>query len=133
MRYFKTLSSVLAMLIIFGSCLSSQAQLASFRKASYTSSQGDTLPYQILYPKDYDPTKKYPLILFLHGSGERGNDNEKQLMHGSSLFTHEKNQNDFPAIVVFPQCPSESYWASAVIDRSKRPYEIKFDYTAKPS
>ena len=35
---------------------------------------------------NFDPHKKYPLILFLHGSGERGNDNEKQLMHGAIFF-----------------------------------------------
>ena len=36
----------------------------------------DTLPYKILLPDNYDPENKYPLIIFLHGSGERGNDNE---------------------------------------------------------
>ena len=53
---------------------------AAFKK------EGKTLPYRILLPEDYDVEKKYPLVLFLHGSGERGNDNELQLVHGSSLF-----------------------------------------------
>ncbi len=43
----------------------------------------DTLPYRILLPLNYDASKKYPLILVLHGAGERGNDNEAQLVHGS--------------------------------------------------
>lgn len=71
----------------------------------------DTLPYRILYPQNYDKTKKYPLLLFLHGSGERGTDNEKQLVHGSFLFTNAENRQKYPAIVVFPQCPDGKYWA----------------------
>ena len=47
---------------------------------------GDTLPYRLLLPENYNPAKKYPLILFLHGAGERGNDNELQLVHGAGLF-----------------------------------------------
>ena len=36
----------------------------------------DSLPYRILLPKNFDSTKEYPLLLFLHGAGERGNDND---------------------------------------------------------
>jgi len=71
----------------------------------------DTLPYRILYPENYDKTRNYPLVIFLHGSGERGNDNTAQLVHGSALFTDSVNRADFPAIVVFPQCPANQYWA----------------------
>jgi len=70
----------------------------------------DTLPYRILLPKDYDDSKKYPLILFLHGSGERGNDNELQLTHGADLFLKPEVQDEFPAIVVFPQCKENMSW-----------------------
>jgi len=73
--------------------------------------KNDTLRYRILYPENYDSSKSYPLVLFLHGSGERGNDNEKQLVHGSSLFANPENRTKFPAIVVFPQCPENQYWA----------------------
>ncbi len=73
--------------------------------------KSDTLPYRILYPKNYDKTKSYPLVLFLHGAGERGNDNESQLVHGSTLFTNPLNRAKFPAIVIFPQCPKKGYWA----------------------
>ena len=51
--------------------------LSLYQKKEYAYSEGKTLPYRILYPDNYDNTKKYPLVLFLHGSGERGNDNEK--------------------------------------------------------
>lgn len=77
--------------------------------------KGDTLRYRILYPKVFDASKSYPLILFLHGAGERGSDNEKQLVHGSNLFLDDNNRTDFPAIVIFPQCPENEYWANVNI------------------
>jgi predicted peptidase len=73
--------------------------------------KNDTLPYRILYPENYDKSKNYPLLVFLHGAGERGNDNEMQLVHGSKLFTDSVNRAKYPAIVVFPQCPLEGFWA----------------------
>lgn len=94
---------------------------------------GNKLPYRILYPVNFDKTKKYPLLLFLHGAGERGKDNEKQLMHGSKLFITDENRKNFPAIIIFPQCPEESFWAAAKIDRSVQPYKIDFDYNAQPT
>ena len=92
-------------------------------------SNGDTLPYRMLYPENYDRSKEYPLILVLHGAGERGNDNEKQLLHGSKLFLDPKVRKKYPAIVVFPQCPRESYWSSVSIDRTKTPLVLDFDYS----
>lgn len=72
---------------------------------------GMTLPYRILYPKGYEKDKAYPLVMFLHGSGERGNDNEKQLFHGGFLFLVDSLRKHYPAIVIFPQCPADSSWS----------------------
>jgi len=72
-------------------------------------SDGDILPYRILYPENFDPTKKYPLVMILHGAGERGNNNKSQLVYGAKLFLEPENRQKFPAIVVFPQCPKNSY------------------------
>ncbi|MDF2381655.1 prolyl oligopeptidase family serine peptidase [Nostoc ellipsosporum NOK] len=73
---------------------------------------GDTLPYRLLLPENYDARKAYPLVLFLHGRGESGNDNEKQLTHGASLFLRDSIRKKYPAIVVFPQCAETSYWSN---------------------
>ena len=70
----------------------------------------DTLPCRILTPVNFKMGKKYPLVIFLHGSGERGNDNEAQLKWGSDLFLDSANRINFPAIVVFPQCPKNDKW-----------------------
>ena len=79
--------------------------------------KGDTMPYRVLLPENYDASKKYPLIYFLHGAGERGNDNEKQLIHGSKMFLNEDLRKKFPAIVVFPQCAQESFWSNVEMGR----------------
>ena len=76
----------------------------------------DTLRYRVLYPLHYNSNKPVPLIVFLHGSGERGSDNEKQLLHGGALFLKDSIRNINPAIVVFPQCPDDSAWSR--FDRS---------------
>ena len=111
----------------------SDAAYAPYLKKEFAFAQGKTLPYRILYPDNYDKTKKYPLLLFLHGAGERGNDNERQLTWGAKLFLKSENRANFPAIVVFPQCPEESFWAVVKIDRNKQPFTIDFDYAGEPN
>ena len=81
-----------------------------FEKKTFVKGK-DTLRYRILYPAKYKKHRSYPLILFLHGSGERGRDNEAQLMHGGKLFANENIRKHFKAIVIFPQCSSDSSWA----------------------
>ncbi len=75
---------------------------------------GDTLRCRILTPINYSPAQKYPLVVFLHGSGERGNDNEKQLTWGADLFLDSLNRVRYPAIIVFPQCPENESWANTI-------------------
>ena len=104
-----------------------------YEKKEFKYADGQVLPYRILYPENYDKNKKYPLLLLLHGAGERGKDNEKQLTWGSKLFITAENRKSFPAIVVSPQCPEESFWAVTKIDRTTAPFKIEFDYTAEPN
>ena len=99
----------LALLLIFcGQLLFSQDQSAYKKELFITES--DSLPYRILLPVNYDKDKSYPLILFLHGSGERGSDNELQLKHGASFFSSDSIMTKYPSIVVFPQCKSGMSW-----------------------
>lgn len=74
----------------------------------------------MLSPKTLEADKSYPLVLFLHGSGERGNDNEKQLAHGASVFSNPVNADKYPAFVVFPQC-KERAWTDKVDERTFMP------------
>ena len=70
----------------------------------------DTLLYRLLKPKTVKEGQQYPLVLFLHGSGERGNDNIKNLKYITDLFLNEKNRDEFPCYVVVPQCPLKENW-----------------------
>jgi predicted peptidase len=82
-----------------------------FKPRTYTNARGDKLPYCLFIPKDYDPQRKYPLVLFLHGGGERGTDNRVQLRHtGPRLWATPEIQSRWPCFVVAPQCPTDDYW-----------------------
>lgn len=68
------------------------------------------LPYRLLYPKNYQADKQYPLLLFLHGAGERGNENEVPLTHISPLLLDKTNRENYPCFALVPQCPEEARW-----------------------
>lgn len=86
------------------------AQAARFAYAQYEQG-GDTLSYRIVHP-DYDTATRYPLVIFLHGSGERGNDNEAQLKWGVLNFATDKMMVLHPAIIIAPQCPKGQRWGN---------------------
>lgn len=81
-----------------------------FEAREFTDASGGTLHYRLLVPQDYDPAKKYPLVLFLHGAGERGDDNERQLVHGMGDLVQPDMRKRHPAFVVVPQCPEDRKW-----------------------
>jgi predicted peptidase len=78
----------------------------------YKDEQGKTLSYRLLKPKDYDAQQKYPLVLFLHGAGERGADNEVQLKHCVRVFAKDENRAKYPCFVAVPQCPDKAKWTN---------------------
>jgi predicted peptidase len=69
------------------------------------------LPHRLLKPKAYDAKQKYPLVIFLHGAGERGDDNQKQLVHGMNDFASDEVMAKYPAFVIAPQCPDGKKWS----------------------
>lgn len=87
--------------------------------------ENDTLNYRILKPLDYDPNKQYPLHLVLHGSGERGNDNISQLIHGGKLFLKKENRNKYKSWVIFPQCSNNDRWPSIKSDQWDETFKNK--------
>jgi predicted peptidase len=84
--------------------------LDRFEPRTFTGADGNKLNYRLLKPKDYDPNRKYPLVLFLHGAGERGDDNQRQLVHGMNDFASDEVMGKYPAFVVAPQCPNGKKW-----------------------
>lgn len=73
--------------------------------------QGDTLPYRLLKPVNPESKELFPLVIFLHGAGERGNDNEVQIKHISELFLDTRNRGKYPCYLIAPQCPKKQFWA----------------------
>ncbi|WP_017731186.1 carboxylesterase family protein [Nafulsella turpanensis] len=73
-------------------------------------------PYEIFYPGNYhlQPGKKWPLILFLHGAGERGSNMSNVRLQGIPDFL--RGRKDFPFIVAYPQCPAGEYWTIPLLN-----------------
>lgn len=104
-----------------------------FLKRKFPATTGDTVGYRILYPENYDPGKRYPLLCFLHGAGERGKDNERQIMTGGliDLFMNATNRKKFPCIAIFPQVREDQYLANVDINSKTTPYSFHFNYKQK--
>lgn len=103
--------SVLVFILFALASVSTMAQTKLFNKETYTNKDGETLNYRLLI-SDYDQSSTYPLVIFLHGSGERGNDNEAQLKWGVKNFATPEVMKSYRPIVLAPQCPSGESWAN---------------------
>ncbi|HUP50824.1 MAG TPA: prolyl oligopeptidase family serine peptidase [Thermoanaerobaculia bacterium] len=86
--------------------------------------------YQVWIPAGYDSSRQWPAILFLHGAGERGSDNRRQTEVGLGPALREGIVS-VPAVIAFPQCPDEGYWAGperhiamAVLDAVEKEFSI---------
>jgi predicted peptidase len=88
-----------------------------FEPREYVGASKQTLKYRLLKPYQYSFGKKYPLVIFLHGAGERGDDNLVTLKHGAKDFADEARRKEFPAYVLVPQCPKDKKWSE--VDWSK--------------
>jgi predicted peptidase len=76
---------------------------------------GQGYRYQVYVPSDYTSRTDWPVILFLHGAGERGSDGIFQTTTGLGPAIR-RNPSRYPAIVVFPQVPTDSAWAGGAAD-----------------
>lgn len=112
--------TLLALLMFAGQMAFTQT--ASKFSAGRYGEKGDSINYRLLFP-DANPLRKYPLIIFLHGSGERGSDNEAQLKWGVEEFASSENMSLHPAIVVAPQCPAGLNWSN--FTREKNPADTR--------
>ena len=93
-------------------------QKGVFTPLSYKTQAGWEIPYNIFYPDSYgNKNEKSPLFLWLHGAGERGNENTRQLIHIAPYVTSNEIMSKYPAVWVFPQCPKGEYWAP--VDRKE--------------
>src|SRR6266705_23517 len=97
--------SIVLCLLACNLTIGQAASVPNFLARTYTNSQG-VLPYRLLIPANYDPTNSYPIVLFLHGAGERGTNNMTQFgQTGPLVFASAANQAKYPSFIVTPQCP----------------------------
>jgi predicted peptidase len=71
---------------------------------------GKSYQYRVFLPESRDPNKQLPVMLYLHGSGSRGDDNLAQVDSFGSAVVPVKDKIDF--IIVIPQCRKDTFWAS---------------------
>ncbi|XZE18331.1 dienelactone hydrolase family protein [Pirellulaceae bacterium SH449] len=93
-----------------------------FEPREYIGSNKKLLKYRLLKPFGYEFGKKYPLLVFLHGAGERGDDNLSTLKHGAREFAKEERRKQYPAYILIPQCPTNAKWSDT--DWSKDSSEL---------
>jgi predicted peptidase len=91
---------------------------ANLEPKSFTAKDGTEVLYQFALPEKTEESKTYPLVLFLHGSGERGNDNKSQLRNGVSDILKGAAELGEPVFLIAPQCPADKTWAPYQIDPS---------------
>jgi predicted peptidase len=108
---YRYLLSILLLTFCFSVSNKTFCQGSLFSRQTYKNAAGDSLQYRFLFP-DNDSTRRYTLVVFLHGSGERGNDNEAQLKWGVMNFATDYNMKTHPAFVIAPQCPLNNSWAN---------------------
>jgi predicted peptidase len=111
----KTIPVIMLLLLVITSAAftSSAANLGeSMLALSFTDSKGTVLPYRLYVPDDYSEEREYPLLLFLHGAGERGSDNYSQIANNVRIIERivDSSDSEHDCIVVAPQCATNHQW-----------------------
>lgn len=125
----RTIPSLLVALVLGAApCLAEQSALRFTNEIART----ESLDYLLSLPEGYSEIgDAWPLVLFLHGAGERGSDLERLKLHGPPKLI--ANGQNIPAIVVSPQCPQNQWWNSyaetllALLDEMAASYNVDPD------
>jgi poly(3-hydroxybutyrate) depolymerase len=115
--------------LLFAVCFATVARAATiddFEPRQFKDADGYVLNYRLYKPKNNNPSKQYPLILFLHGAGERGNNNTAQV-RDALHWAKDAVQNEHPSFILAPQCPGtrnafQVYGTARDFDRSQENY-----------
>lgn len=93
----------------------------------------DVLPYLVHLPEDYDADsgRGWPLVLFLHGAGERGSDLDSATVHGLPKLAEAGHE--FPFVIATPQCPESSQWVAELTTLAGLLDDVAADYRIDPS
>lgn len=122
-------------LVCLYSCRSAAQDIFSAYEKHYYDAPAVNVPYRYLRPENAAAGKKYPLVIFLHGAYEKGFDNEAQLEIGGRFFLRDSIRKNYPAFVLFPQCPAVDVWAyfDAKEDPAAGKIEVSFPFNKQPT
>ena len=106
--------------ILIASLLGTTAALAAPPEArEWKAPNGTVVKFRYSKPQRIEAGKTYPLVLFMHGAGERGDDNSAQLKHGVLPIIEGAEKLDDPCFLIAPQCPTGRWW-SPIDDETMR-------------
>lgn len=109
----KSISLFLIMAILsIGNTISAQSIITPEARTYTNAKYSHSLPYRLYKPLNYNSQQSYPLVLFLHGSGERGNDNYLQISKHcvADYLADSNNSAKYPCFILAPQCPAKENW-----------------------
>lgn len=122
------MNRILIVIFFLSSNILFSQQIELMNKFSFEQHTVDTtvIPYRFFKPLTID-NELYPLVIALHGSGERGVDNQKQIaFHNlATIWVDSINQEEHPCFVIAPQCPENNRW----VDTDWKQDEFNFDST----
>ena len=99
-------------LFVVPSAVAAEVTVEDFEPGVFTDSKGTIVHYRLFVPRGYDASspETYPLVAFLHGNGDQGSDNRRQVREGARVWAEPANQARYPAFVLAPQCPANDGW-----------------------
>lgn len=104
-------ASVLSIALALAAASSARAAAPVFQARSWKVSATKSLPYRLFVPDFYDKDRAYPIVVALHGAGERGSNNTSQLNHAfTTMWADDSIQKANPCFVLAPQCPANQWW-----------------------
>ena len=109
MNYVRLLAALILLGFAIAANAKSREEKTGFSERTITDG-GAGFRYKVFIPANWTPKKKWPVILFLHGAGERGEDNIAQTRVGIGPAL-ERRKDSFQAVVVLPQCPRDRWWS----------------------
>ena len=83
-----------------------------YQRGEYVADDGTVIPYRYYLPEGYDSSKKYPIVLYMHGNGSRGTDNERHLRSDGAALHNAIFASSYDCIILAPQCTDKSMWCN---------------------
>jgi predicted peptidase len=105
-------SPIVGALLWLAGSASGEVSADDFAAGVFVDSKGTTLHYRLFEPRGLDSSgaTRYPIVTFLHGNGDQGADNRRQVREGALVWAQPGNQSTHPAFVLAPQCPAGDGW-----------------------